>query len=211
MNKLFSNNNIKYILFDFETESLSLLKSRPWEIAWIVVENGKIVEEYQKFPFIHDLRVSKDAARVTGFDYKTYKSKSEPAIDVYNLFSKYLYDEDYYLVGQNILFFDAYQWKNFQEYCGKKVDYSFINRIIDTKCLGKAFQLNIEFPKNQKEITPWMYKMGAIKKKGLRASNEFLAKLFDIPYIDAHIGINDAKISNEIFKKLAYKLHIFGY
>ncbi len=202
--------DLKYIVWDVESESLSPFLSRPWEISWIVVENGQITERHQKFPFIHDLKVSDGAAKVTRFNYKDYKAKSEPAIDVYNLFAKYLYNPEYYAVGQNVLNFDTYQWATFCRYVGKPVDYSFVPRIYDTRSLGFAFNTQNTFPHAKGDITPWMYRMCSIKQKGIKASNKSMAAQFDIPYseFDAHIGLKDCEISDGIFRALYRKMDI---
>ena len=39
----------KYVVFDFETEGLNLIKSRPWQIAWTVYEGNKKIKANNKF------------------------------------------------------------------------------------------------------------------------------------------------------------------
>ena len=38
--------NQKYIIFDTETEGLNLIKSKPWQAAWIVVEGDRVIKKY---------------------------------------------------------------------------------------------------------------------------------------------------------------------
>ena len=40
--------DLKYIVFDFETEGLNLRYSRPWQLGFVVVEAGKITKEYNR-------------------------------------------------------------------------------------------------------------------------------------------------------------------
>lgn len=39
----------KYLVFDTETEGLNLIKSRPWQVAWLVVEGDRILEKHDMF------------------------------------------------------------------------------------------------------------------------------------------------------------------
>jgi len=43
-NLLRFNKKQKYIVFDTETESLALALTRPWQLSWLVYEDGKIVK-----------------------------------------------------------------------------------------------------------------------------------------------------------------------
>ena len=63
----------KYLVFDTETEGLNLVDSRPWQIAWIVAQGGKIIQKHDIYVRWDDLNVSKDAARVTGFSKDIYE------------------------------------------------------------------------------------------------------------------------------------------
>lgn len=205
------NKDLKYIVWDTETESLNLGYSRPWEMAWAVVENGQIKEEFDLFPFIHDLNVGEGAAAVTRFNYDEYKAKSSPAIDCYNSFAKYLYNPDYLIVGQNLLNFDVYMLTNLQKYLGIKPDFSYIDRIYDTKSINFAWQTGSPFPKVKSEITPWMFKNSSTYKKGIKTSNAAAAKMLEIQYNVnlAHGALFDSKLSNEIFKQLIWKLEVW--
>ncbi len=203
-------NNLKLLIFDVESESLSLFMSRPWTLAWLVVENGQIKEEYDKYPLIKDLNISRDAARITRFNYNDYKNKAEDPDKVYSLLEKYLFNEEYYIVGSNLLSFDIFQIKNLQKYLGKKVDYSYISRIYDTKCLGYAMALGEKFPEQKQDILPWMFGLSQFRQKGIRGSNEFLAKTFNIEYDKelAHGARFDVGLSWAIFKQLIWRLEI---
>ena len=102
------NRNQKYIIFDTETEGLNLVKSKPWQAAWIVAQGNKIIKKYDKLIYWDDLNVSKDAARITGFSQSHYEKNAEDPKKVWDEFSKYLYDDSYKIVGQNLLGFDVY-------------------------------------------------------------------------------------------------------
>ena len=109
--------NQKYIIFDTETEGLNLIKSKPWQAAWIVVEGDRVIKKYDKLIHWDDLNVSPDAARITGFDKEYYKNNAEPAEKVWSEFSKAIataiaknapVDKDNFIYWQ-------YKWLNFRE------------------------------------------------------------------------------------------------
>ena len=69
-NNLRFNKNQRYVIFDTETEGLNLIKSRPWQIAWILAEGDKIIAKADRFIHWPNLNVSEGAAKVTGFSKK---------------------------------------------------------------------------------------------------------------------------------------------
>jgi len=206
------NKDLKYLIFDCESESLNLgCNNRPWNLSWLVIENGQIKEEFDLYPFIHDLQLSEGAATITRFDYNDYKRKSTPAIDCYNTLAKYIYNPEYLVVGQNLLNFDCYMLANLQKYLGIKPDFSYIERIYDTKSINFAWQTGVPFPKIKDEIPAWMIKMCSSYKKGIKTSNMATAKMLGVNYdiAHAHEGLSDCKLSNEIFKQLIWKLEVW--
>lgn len=213
--------NLRYISLDCETESLSLTHSRPWSISWIVVENNKIVKEFNKFPLIKDLKVSDGAAAVTGFDINEYKNKSIDPYLVYQELEPYLYSGEYFIIGQNILNFDILQLRNFFDYLikvEKRKDiinnYSYLNRVYDNLALGRALNLGIQFPLIKEEILSWQYKLCNYRQKGLKASLESLSKQFGLNYDTSsfghHSAIWDVKQTDLIFRELCNKLEVWG-
>ena len=80
--------NQQFVVFDTETEGLSLTSSRPWQLSWIVCKGEKILEEHDEFVLYDDLNVSEDAARVTGFDKNNYLAKAKPPLEVWQKFAQ---------------------------------------------------------------------------------------------------------------------------
>ena len=66
----------KYITWDVETEGLNLVHSKPWQIAWIVCQGDKVLEKFDFYIKWDDLKVSEDAARITGFSREDYNRKA---------------------------------------------------------------------------------------------------------------------------------------
>jgi hypothetical protein len=56
MNKLDINQRIYFA--DTETEGLNLNTSRPWEFAWVVMDNGVIVDSQSRYLWWEDLNVN---------------------------------------------------------------------------------------------------------------------------------------------------------
>jgi DNA polymerase III epsilon subunit-like protein len=82
------NINQKFVVFDTETEGLSLTSSRPWQLSWIVCKGDQILEEHDEFIKYDDLNVSEEAAKVTGFNHTAYLSKAKDPMEVWKNFAK---------------------------------------------------------------------------------------------------------------------------
>lgn len=204
------NNNFKYIVVDTETEGLSPFYSRPWQIAWIVVENGNIIKECNYFVKWDNLNVSPKAQQVTRFNFDNYlKIAKDPSEALSDLFS-YLNNNDYYVVGQNLLFFDTYQINTACRVSNFPGNYDYVSRVYDTMALFKAYKLNIKFPEDKEDIIPWQYRLINFRQKGLRSGIKHVCPEFNIPYDEslAHDGLYDVIKTNEMFKQLIFKLNV---
>ena len=119
------NKKQRYVVFDTETEGLNLVTSRPWQVAWLVVEGENIIEKNDFYIHWANLNVSEGAARVTGFSYNEYAKKSMPPNIVWEKFAHDLYDENNLIVGQNLLGFDVYMVNVWRKLMGMESDYSY--------------------------------------------------------------------------------------
>ena len=135
--------NQNYIVIDTETEGLNLTSSKPWQASWVICRGNKIISKHDHFIRWDDISVSADAARITGFDKDHYYSKAEDPMLVLDKLSKYLYDPSFLIIGQNILGFDVYMLNVWRKQMGLASDYSYIDRIIDTKSISTAIFKNI--------------------------------------------------------------------
>lgn len=203
------NKNQKYIIFDTETEGLNLVNHRPFQLSWIVCDNFKILETHDRYIYWDNLSISEDAKKITKFDLKSYKEKAEPPECVYNDFKKYLFDENTINVCQNIFNFDCYMIKNIQKELNIKIDFSYLKRSVDTKCLFIAMQKNITY--NERDsFFEWQFKISNIKEKNLKSSQKYMLDFFDIKYEDSklHGALYDIKMLYEIFRKLSNNITI---
>ena len=202
------NRKQKYIIFDTETEGLNLVKSKPWQAAWIVAEGNKIIKKYDKLIKWDDLNVSKDAARITGFSKKYYKQNAEDPKSVWSEFSKYLYDPSYLIVGQNLLGFDVYMIDVWRKLIGEKLDQSYIKRIVDTKAIAAAIAKDA--PVDKDDFIYWQYRWLNYRERGLKASQLTLLKKYEIDFDKKrlHDALYDIEMNFEIFHKQLYDIEL---
>lgn len=203
--------DLKYIVIDTETESLNQGCARPWQVAILVVHGKTVVEEHNMTPMIDDLRVSKDAARITSFDFKAYLDRAKPAIETLKVVDRFLRDDSYLIVGQNYICYDYFIIRNLYRYCGVDFPCEHIRRVYDTKSLGRAIQLGEEIPSRPDEIPLFMLRFALVKRKNIKADNKSLAKLFDVPYAldKAHDALYDCHLTQQIFRAMYLRNDIY--
>ena len=198
----------KYVTFDFETEGLNLVHSKPWQIAWIVTQGDKILEKFDIYIKWDDLKVSDGAAKVTGFSHALYERKAIDATEAFQIFSKYLYDTQYKLIGQNVLGFDVYMVNVWRKLIGLKSDYSFVERIIDTRCLAMAIAKQI--PAQKDNLISWQYRLLNHRDKKVKASQLALLKKYEIVFDERklHDALYDVEMTYKIFKKQLFEIEL---
>ena len=202
------NKKQRYFVFDTETEGLNLVTSKPWQVAWLVVEGDKIISRNDKFIQWPTLNVSEGAAKVTGFSRKEYEKKAESPDQVWSEFSTELYNEDNLIIGQNLLGFDVYMVNLWRNLMGMQSDHSYVRRIIDTKSLATAIAKQI--PVDKDNFLPWQYRLLNYKERGLRTSQATLLKKYDIPHDPKrlHDALYDIEMNFKVFRKQLFELEI---
>jgi DNA polymerase III epsilon subunit-like protein len=210
-NLLRFNKAQKYLFFDFETEGLNLKFSRPWQLSFLVAERGKISLIEDLWIDWPKLKVSPDAARITGFSYEKYNEKKKPAKPILSKFEKYLYDEDYLIVGQNLLGFDVDIHSSYRGLCGKSPDFSYLDRVLDTRALAMAKGLGIKsFSSDPSERILEMYKLIHHRDRKIKVSQAFLLKDLGIEFDEKklHDAKYDIEKNFEIFQKLLWEVEV---
>jgi hypothetical protein len=198
----------KWLIFDFETEGLNLFSAKPWQLSYVIFDHKKPEYKFNKFPFWPDLAVSKEAAQKTRFDYERYKSVATDPLEVLNEFESYLYDDDYYISGANLVNFDIYIHNNYRRLLGKKPNFSYIERIFDIQSIQKAIEIGYHKPDSISNAC-WNFKMANFHQKGIRVSVQALCKKYNIEYdtSQAHDGMWDCMKTFEILSKQLYALN----
>jgi DNA polymerase III epsilon subunit-like protein len=156
-----------------------------------------------------DLTVSEGAAKVTGWTAKKYEERAVDPIAPLNHFEKYLYDETYIKAGHNILGFDVYMHGLCRRLLNRQVDYSYLPSLVDTLCLSRAINNDIELQPSD-NLLHWQYKMISMRRAKGRNRLIDLCKQYDIPF-DAkklHDALYDIEKNYEVFKKLIWNIEI---
>lgn len=207
-NLLRFNKKQRYLIFDTETEGLNLINSRPWQVAWILAEGDKILEKHDLYIRWEDLNISDEAAKITGFSKQAYDRRSLDPKEVFQKFSKYLEDENNLIIGQNLLGFDVYMVNIWRREIGLPSDYSFINRIIDTKSIATAIAK--EIPVQKENLLSWQYRLLNHKERGLKTSQATLLKKYDIPHDPKrlHDAMYDIEMNFRIFRKQLFDIEL---
>ncbi len=99
-----------YVLIDFETCNLCLnsCHNLPWQVGMIKSIGGKNIDHkdfYIKWP--EEIKVGREAARITKFNIKKYKARAIAHDQVFPTMEDWLDNADY-IIGHNILGFDVY-------------------------------------------------------------------------------------------------------
>ena len=201
--------NQKYVIFDTETEGLNLVTSKPWQLAWIEAEGKKITKKQNRFLMWEDLNVSEDAARVTGFNYKSYAEQAEDPAIVYKEFIDLINQDDVMIIGQNLLGYDIYILGVIARQLGLKIDYSFVNRIFDTKAIATALAKGNKTPDND-DFASWQIKWLNYRERGLKSNQKYLLEYYDIDFDPKklHDALYDIEKNFEIFLKQIWELEI---
>ena len=201
--------NQKYVIFDTETEGLNLVTSKPWQLAWIEAEGKKITKKQNRFLMWEDLNVSEDAARVTGFNYKSYAEQAENPAIVYKEFIDLINQDDVIIVGQNLLGYDIYILGVIARQLGLKIDYSFVSRIFDTKAIATALAKGNKTP-DRDDFASWQIKWLNYRERGLKSNQKYLLEYYDIDFDPKklHDALYDIEKNFEIFLKQIWELEI---
>lgn len=200
--------NQKYLILDTETEGLNLVKSRPWQCAWILAEGRNVIDKQDRYIKWDEINVSEGAAKITGFSYDEYERRAENPAKVWKDLAKYLFDPEYIIIGQNILGFDVYMLNVWLKGMNQKSDYSYLPRVIDTKSLSTAIFKNILPDKNN--FLSWQYKLLNHKEKGLKTSQARMLKHYNIPHDPKklHDALYDIEMTFQIFLKQIYDIEV---
>lgn len=202
--------DLNLVVFDYETCNLNLglSSNKPWQLAFIVVKKGKIIEKKDYHLKWEDLNVSKDAAKITGFDRKKHDKIAVDPREALDHFEKYLYDDSFLKVGHNILGFDIYIHSIHRKLLGLPVDYSYLNQALDTVCLARAVKKEIPF--NNGSALSWQYKLLNFRERGLKVSLQQCCKDYEIDFDPKklHDALYDIEKNYEVFKKLIWQVNI---
>jgi DNA polymerase III epsilon subunit-like protein len=200
--------NQKYLVFDTETEGLNLHSSRTWQVSWLICQGDRILKENDRYINQKDLQINSAVAKLTGFTWEEYDRRKEPLKNVWADFKKDLFNPEYKVIGQNLLGFDVYMVAAMQRALGETPDYSYLERIYDTRAYGKAYREELEKPKDN--LLSWQYKIIHDRSLKARVSQKQLLKFFGIDFDDdlLHNALYDNQKCYEVFKALKKQMNL---
>ena len=209
-NLLRFKNDLNLVIFDYETCNLNLCleTNKPWQLAFIVIEDGRVTGRHDYHLKWEDLKLSPDAARITGFNEKKHNELAVDPQVALDHFEKYLYDDTFLKIGHNILGFDIYIHSIHRRLLGLSPDYSYLNEALDTVSLARAVKKEIPF-KNGSLIS-WQYKLLDLKERGLRVSLQQCCKDYSIEFDPKklHNALYDIEMNFKVFRKQLFELEI---
>ena len=205
------DNEKTLVFIDCETENLCLTfeQNLPWQIAMIKVQGNSIKDEkdfYVKWPQ-RDINVSKEAARVTRFNYQSYISKAKPFEELCDTVFDWLDNADH-IVGHNVLGFDIYLIREMYRHCGKESEH-LTEKIIDTMCMARGIKSDHLYRKGA-DFLEYQYRMLHFRKRGLRNRLDQLGEQYGIEhnYDMLHNALNDLKLNVKVWHKMKYHVEI---
>jgi len=209
----FLKNNIKdklILCFDCETEGLNYYQSRPWELSWSIFKNGIEISKYQHFLKWDQLNVSAGAAKATKFNPKVIEEKGEDPKKIIDLFSNYLFKEDYIIVGQNILGYDSMIIDNSRKKFGYKSDFSYLSRCYDTHAISKIMKLDWKPKEDKEEFLAQQFSAIDWKQRGIKTNILTMAQEFKLNFDENkfHEASYDIFLTYQIFMNLVDRLDI---
>ena len=206
--------NQKYVTFDTETEGLNLIYSRPWQISYVIHENGKLKEQHDKLIHWDNLNIPDNVKKMTGFSQRRYDHEARPPEEVWNHFEKFLNNPDYILVGQNLLGFDIYMVNVWRRLMGMSPDHSYLKRILDTRALAIAWkkEMGSDVPEDRSELLSWQFRLinGQRNNRKMKVSQNQLLTDFGIEFDEdkLHDGLYDSIKCHEVFQKLLWEVEV---
>jgi DNA polymerase III alpha subunit (gram-positive type) len=183
--------------------------NKPWQLGYIIAQGNEIIEKADFWLAWKDLKVSPMAAKVTGFKESKYNKLKQDPHNALDKFEKYLYNEDYKIVGHNILGFDVYIHNIHRRLCGQTSDYSYINRVIDTNCIARGIKTSIAYSPDDSFIE-WQYKLLHYRKRGVKTNLRQMCKDYQVDFQEdrLHEALYDVEKTYELFTKLIWEIEI---
>lgn len=175
----------------------------------LICQGKKILDKIERKIWWPDLNMSEGAAAINHFNYEEYKNQAQPADKMLDLFEAYLYDERYMNVGQNTLGFDCCIHNIWRRELGRKADFSYTERLYDTKACFAAIMKGAKNPPKD-DFLAWQYTFLNLRERGLKTSLSHQMKHYNLAYDPNkhHDACVDVEYTFEVFKKQLFELDI---
>lgn len=207
---MWRNPEVKFCFMDTESDGLNLYKSKAYQLSYTITAGGREIESVDDYIHYENFYMPPAAAMVNKFNPILYKSRAQPLKTVAERFEKKC--KGAIMVGHNVLGFDVYMLNTILLKAGINHDFWFMEQIIDTCALSKSYltkKKNNEF-EDWSDFLFWQASSLSIREKGLKSSQGFMLKHFDIPFDKdkLHEALYDVGKNKEVFQKLLFALKI---
>ena len=200
--------DVKFCVFDFETEDLNLYTSKPWQFACVIATNQAIIRKHDIYIKWPDLNISKEAEQITRFNRLHWEAHG---VDPKTAFEKIHEEFELadYIVGHNILGYDINIYRSSCRKLGIKplpIQY----KMIDTMCVGKGIRLEIPYKPGENFLSYQQRMLHTrVTKKGFATLGGF-CKLYEIQTDEKrlHDALYDVTVNREVFKKMIWHVEI---
>ncbi len=203
---LLRNQNYKHFYWDFETCSVNLVSPTNliWELGLLVCDGTQITKEIKRYIRWEPLPITEGAARVTKFHLKEqeYWDTAISPKEALDEFESYLYDKGNWAKGHNVLGFDIYLHNIWRKKLGKKPDWSYLNRVIDTDAVARASKAGYKY-QHKEDLLAFQFRAGSIIKKGNKTNLTDLAKEYKIEGVDfenLHQALEDVRLNRLVWE-----------
>lgn len=195
-------NNQRYVTIDTETESLNLHFARPWSVAIVLAKGENVFYKKEIFVDVPGLNLPQRLRVMCNFNQGAYDKGKVSPLDAWNEVSTYLFDPQYRIIGQNFLNYDVFILGVLQRMAGKKPEYTFLNRVLDTLAFGKAYKEGLTKPSG--DVFSWQMKILNDRSLRKRANQKQLLKDFNISFDEnmLHNSLYDSERCFELFLAL---------
>src|SRR5579864_4356863 len=119
--------NKKFICYDYEGD-LNLHFTTPFQLGFAIIENGKIVKEYDFYLKWKDLHISTFVKKYAHFNADRMDKEGVDPIEAFTIFEKYINNPEYYSIGANVLGFDTMVSYRCLQKLGLPHSWDFLNR-----------------------------------------------------------------------------------
>ncbi len=198
----------QYVIYDFEASGLNLFYDVPWQCSFIICTLDRIIDAHDYYVKWDDLKVSKGAAAVTGFNIDEYQRLARDPKEVLDIFEAAIRPENRIPLGHNIIGYDAMIHQVWRRRLGLPTDYSYLSRAIDTNALAKAYKKGYKV--DHANLLAFQYKMLNYHERGLKSSLSHIARELGISFneYDLHKGHKDIELNWQVWRKLVWQIEI---
>lgn len=208
------NKSQLYITPDTETEGVNCVYSRPFQVSFVIWSLEGEKEFHNYFIKWDDLRMSRDAARITNFANTGYYEKARDAREILEITESYLHNPIYKIAGQNFLGYDSMIMNAWRRALGMKPVYDYLYqpyKVYDTIALSKAYKKGIKLDtSSSSNFLAHQYRLLDYVEKGLKTSISTMNKELGITLDESRLHTADYDIvqNAEIHKKLIWLLEV---